>query len=85
MNPERRAIKAMFRVMAPNRAEKYIKAFRLPNDEEQCVILCDVQGLSYVQVSERLNISTECIKRKRQSAYRKMADGLKYAQEKAGG
>ena len=76
MNGQHRAIRAVITSMSPHRAAAYISAFELPSEEEACVLLHDVRGLSYTQISEICHTSPETIKRRRQRAYGKIADEL---------
>lgn len=76
MNSQHRAIRAVITSMSPRRATAYISAFELPAEEEACVLLHDVSGLSYTQISELCHASPETIKRRRQRAYSKIADEL---------
>lgn len=62
--------------MAPNRATKYIGAFGLPADEEASLILHDVRGLSYAQISDICHVSPEVIKSRRRKAFSKIADEI---------
>lgn len=39
---------------------------------------CDVNGLSYLQVADKHHTSPEVIKRRRQKAYSKILDAIKY-------
>lgn len=79
MNPQHKKIRTMLSVMSPNRAAAYIKSFNLPADEENCLVECEVRGLSYVQAADRLNMSPECIKRSRRKAFAHIADELNNA------
>lgn len=76
MNSQHRAIRALLSSMSPNRATKYICAFGLPTEEEASLILHDVRGLSYAQISEITHTSPETVKRRRQKAFSKIADEL---------
>lgn len=76
MNSQHRAIRALLTTMAPRRAEAYIRAFELPEEETGILILCDVRGQSCAQVADAMHISQETVKRRRQSAYRKIADDV---------
>lgn len=76
MNSQHRAIRALLTTMAPRRAEAYIRAFELPEDEEAFLIACDVRGLSCMQAAAEFHTSLETVKRRRQSAYRKIADDM---------
>lgn len=78
MNSQHRAIRALLTTMAPKRAIGYITSFELPEEEEFCLIECDVRRRSHVQVADMLHISPECVKKRRQRAYAKIADQLNY-------
>lgn len=71
--------------MSPNRATDYVGAFHLPTDEEAAILLHDVQGLSYIQISDICHVSADTIKTRRQKAFAKIADGLEYMKEKGQG
>lgn len=77
MNCQHREIRQKIKSMAPKRAVEFVKGFELPEDEERFVIECDVRNRSYIQVAMTYHISTECVKKKRQRAYMKIADGIK--------
>ena len=64
--------------MAPKRAIDYIKSFELPFEEELFLMECDVRKKSYAQVSFEYHTSPEVIKRRRKSAYHKIADQLNH-------
>lgn len=64
--------------MSPRRAVDCIQSFQLRPDEEAALIECDVRGLSYVQAADKMNLSTDTIKRRRQSAYSKIADEINH-------
>lgn len=81
MNSQHRTIRALLQSMAPKRAISYIKAFGLPPEEELFVVECDVRGKSYIQAAQEHNVSPETIKRRRKSAYTKIADELNCAKE----
>lgn len=68
----------MLSTMAPKRAVAYIRACELPEDEELCLIQCDVRKKSHVQVGDMLHISPEAVKKKRQSAFVKLADHINH-------
>lgn len=78
MNAQHKAIRALLTTMAPRRAISYIQAFELPEEEERCLIECDVRRKSHVQVSDMLHLSPECVKKRRRSAYAKIADQLNH-------
>ena len=81
MNPQHRRIRIMLNSMAPKRAVDYIKSFGLRPDEESVLIECDVNGLSYVQVSEKLHLSPDAIKERKRRAYSKIADEINNKRE----
>lgn len=76
MNSQHRAIRALLSSMSPRRAVSYIQSFQLRQDEEAVLIECDVRGLSYVQAADKLHLTPEVIKRRRQRAYSKIADEI---------
>lgn len=76
MNSQHRAIRALLQSMAPKRAIAYIRAFELPEEEARYLIECDVRRKSYVKAAEDNHTTPEVIKRRRQRAYRKIADAI---------
>lgn len=78
MNAQHRAIRALLKSMSPKRAEAYIKAFGLRDDEEAVLIEGDVRGLSYVQIADKLHLTPEVVKRRRRLAYSKIADAIQH-------
>ena len=80
MNGQHKAIRALIQSMAPNRAIDYIKAFNLPEDEERCLIECDVRRKCYAQIvtDENRPLGAETIKKRKQSAYAHIADQLNH-------
>lgn len=78
MNSQHRTIRALLSSMSPRRAVDYVQSFQLRPDEEAVLIECDVRGLSYIQAADKLNLSTDTIKRRRQSAYSKIADEINH-------
>ncbi len=70
-------IRSKLSTMSPKRAILLIRGFDLPEEEERCLIECDVRRKSYTQVSELLHISPESVKRRRQRAFQKIADEMK--------
>lgn len=78
VNKQHKAIRAMLGSMAPKRAVAYIREQELPEDEELCLIECDVRKKSYLQVGALLCVSPEVIKRKRRAAFAKIADGMNH-------
>lgn len=79
MNSQHRAIRALLQTMSPRRAVEHIQSFRLRPDEESVLIECDVYGLSYIQAADKLHLTPEVIKRRRQRAYSKIADEINNA------
>lgn len=63
--------------MAPRRAEAYIRSFELPEEEAESLIQCEVRRLSQIQAADRMNISIECLKKRRRRAFSKIADGIR--------
>lgn len=78
MNGQHRAIRALLSTMAPRRAVEYIQSFQLRPEEEAALIECDVRGLSHIQAADKLHLSPEVIKRRRQRAYSKIADEINH-------
>lgn len=68
----------MITSMSPKRAMDYISAFELPTDEEASIVLRDVRGLSYQQISAICHASQETIKKRRYKAFSKIADAIEY-------
>lgn len=82
MNEHRKTIRALITSMSPRRAKDFIESFGLQKEEETIILECDVNGLSYTQVSDKYHISPEVIKKRKQTAYSKMADEIEYRKEK---
>lgn len=78
MNSQHRAIRALLSSMSPRRAEAYIKAFQLREEETAVIIEGDIKGLSHIQIANKLHLSLDTEKRRRQSAYRKIADDIEH-------
>lgn len=78
MNAQHKAIRALLTTMAPKRAIEYIKSFELPEEEEYCLIECDVRRRGYSQLitDENRPLSPEVIKKRRNSAYSHIADQI---------
>lgn len=66
--------------MSPRRAEAYIKAFQLREEEEKAILLGDVKGLSHIQIAVELHISPETVKRRKRSAYQKISDDIQHSE-----
>lgn len=80
MERQHRAIRALLTSMSPRRAEAYIKAFQLREEEENVLFLGDVKGLSHIQIAGELHISPETVKRRKRSAYQKIADDIQHSE-----
>lgn len=78
MDKMHRQIRAELRGMAPRRAVEFVMSFDLPDEEAVCVIECDVRQKSYTQLAQQLFVSPELIKRRRRSAYHKIADAMRH-------
>ena len=78
MNRQHKQIRALISSMAPLRAISYIQAFQLPEEEEVCLIEMDVRKRSYIQIANALNMSPETVKKRRRSAFSKIADQLNH-------
>lgn len=78
MNSQHRAIRALLQSMAPSRAAAYIQSFGLRPEEEAVLRICDIGGLSCQQAADRLNLSSETVKRRRRQAYGKIADEIEH-------
>lgn len=76
MNSQHRAIRALLSSMSPRRAVDYIRSFQLRPDEEAVLVECDVRGLSYIQVADKLHLSPDAIKERKRRAYSKIADEI---------
>jgi DNA-directed RNA polymerase specialized sigma24 family protein len=76
MNTQHRAIRAALSAMSPRRAIAYVQSFELPEEEERCLIERDIKRHSCIEVASLLNVSVETVKKRRQAAYRKIADYL---------
>jgi len=82
MDSHHRAIRALLKSMSPRRAEAYIKAFCLQDDEEAVLIQGDVRGLSYVEIGDKLHMTPEVVKRRRRAAYAKIVDAIEYEESR---
>lgn len=76
MNAQYKSIRALLTSMSPHRAEKYIKSFDLPAEEELYLLECDVRRKSYVKAAEDNHTTPEVIKRRKMSAYAHIADEI---------
>lgn len=76
MDHQHKEIRRRLSTMAPRRAREYILAFELQPYEEVCLIECEVNGKSTVEVARQINASPEFVKKKRRSAFSKIADQI---------
>lgn len=78
MDSKHREIRAALGKMSPRRAKSFILGFELPPYEAICLIECEVNGKSCVQVADQLSVSLETVKRNRRRALGKIADEVKH-------
>lgn len=76
MNSQHRAIRALLQSMGPRRAETYVRAFDLREDEAMYIIECEVLQKSIQQIAAVHNVSQETVKRRRKSGFAKIANQL---------
>lgn len=76
MNSQHRVIRTLLHEMGPRRAESYIRAFDLRDDEAQYIIEREVLQKSIQQIAAKHNVSQETVKRRRKSGFRKIADQI---------
>lgn len=74
MNSHCRTIRALLSEMGPRRAEAYIRAFDLYEDEALYIIEREVRKKSIQQISDEYSVSPETVKRRRKSGFRKIAE-----------
>lgn len=70
------AIRHVLTTTDPPRAERIVRSFRLPREEEACIIRHEIHGESLVQIATELSVSPETVKRRRRSGFLKIADTL---------
>lgn len=85
MNSRHRVIRANLSAMSSERAADYIRAFRLTEREEACIVEKEVNGLSYTEIGRKYGLSSEAIRDARRKAFSKIADAIAYRQEKSRG
>lgn len=85
MNSQHQAIRALLSEMSTDRAIDTIRAFRLPEKEEICLIEKEVFDLSYTQICDKHGFSPEVVKKARRRAFAKISDAIAYEKEKAQG
>lgn len=76
MNSQNRTIRALLSSMGPRRAEDYIRAFDLRDDEAQYIIEREALRWSVQQIAAAHNVSQETVKRRRKSGFQKIIDQL---------
>ncbi|NCE63750.1 hypothetical protein D1159_03945 [Pseudoflavonifractor sp. 524-17] len=85
MNSQNRAIRALLSSMSTDRAIDTIRAFRLPEKEEICLIEKEVFDRSYTQICREYGFSPEAVKKARRRAFEKIVDAIAYEKERARG
>lgn len=68
--------------MCRERAIDYIKAFRLPPDEENYIIEREVNQKSLVEIARGYHTTVEVVRDRRRSGFSRIADAIAYRQEK---
>lgn len=81
MNSQHRAIRALLSEMSAERATDYIRAFRLTEREELCIMEKEVHDLSYAQICRKYGFSPELVRNTRRKAFAKMVDAIQYCKE----
>lgn len=76
MDSRNQAVRAVLAAMGPRRAEAYIRAFDLQEDEAQYIIEREALRWSIQQIAEKHSVSQETVKRRRKSGFRKISDQL---------
>jgi len=76
MNSQSRTIRAVISSMGPRRAESYIRAFDLLEDEAEYIIEREVLKKSIQQIASAHNVSPETVKRRRKSGFQKIAEQI---------
>lgn len=77
-------LRAEIRRMPTREATAMIKAFRLPDEEEASVILCDVRKMSRVQAGAIIGLSSDAVKNRRAAAYARMCAEIENMWKNAG-
>lgn len=65
-------LRAAIRRMPTRDATAMVQAFRLPDEEEASVILCDIRKLSRIQAGGLMGLSPDAVKNRRAAAYERM-------------
>ena len=69
MYDDRRAIRAAIKRMSRREATAWVKSLELHEEEERAIMLCDVEGLSVVAASFKMNCSREMVSHMKAKAY----------------
>ncbi len=77
MDSRNQAIRALLAAMGPRRAESYIHAFDLREDEALYIIEREAKRRSIVEIARIYNVSPETVKRRRRSGFSKISDQIK--------
>lgn len=76
MDSRRQTIRAILYSMGPRRAESYIRAFDLQDDEAQYIVEREAMRMSIHQIARKHNVSRETVERRRRSGLQKIVDQL---------
>lgn len=74
MDSRCQAVRALLSTMGPRRAESYIRAFDLWEDEAQYIIDREVRKQSIQEIARAHHVSPETVKRRRRSGFSKIAE-----------
>jgi len=76
LNDRHRAIRALLQSMGPQRAESYIRAFDLREEEADYLVEREVRRKSIEEIAQSHNVSPETVKRRRKSGFKKIAQQI---------
>lgn len=76
MDSRRQAIRAVLASMGPRRAESYIRAFDLQEDETQYIVEREAMRMSIQQIARKHNVSRETVERRRRTGLQKITDQI---------
>lgn len=76
MNSRHQAIRALLSCMGPRRAESYVRAFDLQEDEARYIIDREVRKHSIEEIARNYSVSPETVKRRRKSGFEKIAEQI---------
>lgn len=74
MDSRCQAVRALLSAIKPRRAESYIRAFDLQDDEAQYIIEREARRRSIQEIADDHNVSPETVKRRRKSGFSKIAE-----------